>query len=47
MNKSKPVKTALIGSGIYIDNCVNKYNILDIVGCSDIKEERSKKKAEK
>ena len=51
MDKFKPVKTALIGSGMisetYLDNCVNKFNILDIVGCSDIKEERSKEKAEK
>jgi hypothetical protein len=36
MNKFKPVKTASIGcsmiSETYLNNCVNKFNILDIVG---------------
>ena len=51
MTEFKPVKTAIIGcgmiSGCYLDNCVNKFKILDVVGCSDIKPERSKAKAEK
>ncbi len=46
----KPVKTAIIGCGmiskVYLENCVNRFNVLDVVGCSDIKPERSKEKAE-
>jgi len=46
-----PVRTAIIGCGIisdtYLENCVKKFRILDVVGCSDIKPERSKEKAEK
>ena len=51
MTPFKPMKTAIIGcgmiSGNYLENCINKYKVLDIVGCSDIKPERSKAKAEK
>lgn len=51
MTQFKPVKTAIIGCGmisdVYLENCKNKFNILDLVGCSDIKPERSKAKAEK
>ena len=50
MTPFKPVKTAIIGcgmiSGVYLENCVKKLNVLDVVGCSDIKPERSKAKAE-
>ena len=46
----KPVKTALIGagtiSGEYLKNIVNRFDILDVVGCSDIIPERSKARAE-
>lgn len=49
MKKFKPVKTALIGSGVisgtYLHNCCNRLKILDIVGCSDIKPERSSARA--
>jgi predicted dehydrogenase len=45
------MKTALIGCGmisdIYLENGRNSFNILDIVGCSDIRPERSAAKAEK
>ncbi len=51
MDSFKPVKTALIGCGmisdIYLENCVRQFNILDVVGCSDLKAERSREKAEK
>lgn len=46
----RPVKTAIIGcgmiSGIYLKNCVQVFNILDVVGCSDIVPERARKRAE-
>ncbi|MDW7657799.1 MAG: Gfo/Idh/MocA family oxidoreductase [Bacillota bacterium] len=45
------MKTALIGCGmisdIYLENSCRNFNILDIVGCSDIRPERSTAKAEK
>lgn len=44
------MKTALIGcgviSGIYLENCCKRFNILEVVGCSDIKPERSAARAE-
>ncbi|MBQ8510099.1 MAG: Gfo/Idh/MocA family oxidoreductase [Clostridia bacterium] len=50
MTTFKPVKAAIIGcgmiSGIYLENCVRKLKVLDVVGCSDIKPDRSKAKAE-
>ncbi|HEX2950637.1 MAG TPA: Gfo/Idh/MocA family oxidoreductase [Armatimonadota bacterium] len=50
MKAFTPVKTALIGSGaisgIYLENCCKHFNILDVVGCSDIKPERAKARAE-
>lgn len=50
MKPFKPVKTAIIGcgmiSGIYLENCVKRFKVLDVVGCSDIIPERSKAKAE-
>lgn len=46
----KPVKTALIGSGMisntYLDNMTKRFDILDVVGCSDIIPERSAEKAQ-
>lgn len=51
MNPFKPVKTAVIGCGmisdIYLTNMIQRYNALDVVGCSDIRPERSGAKAEK
>ena len=45
-----PLKVGLIGSGAisytYLNNMVNNFNILDVVGCSDIIPERSKARAE-
>lgn len=50
MKEFKKMKTALIGSGmisgIYLENMKNRYKILDLVGCSDIIPDRSKKRAE-
>lgn len=50
MKSFTPVKTAIIGCGmisqIYLETCVRKMNILDVVGCSDIIPERSKAQAE-
>ncbi|MDY3929444.1 MAG: Gfo/Idh/MocA family oxidoreductase [Clostridia bacterium] len=47
----KPVKTAVIGCGMisdtYLDNLKNKFSIIELVGCSDIVAEKSKKQAEK
>ena len=47
----KPVKTAVIGSGmisdIYLSNLKNRFSIIDLVGCSDIVSEKSKAQAEK
>ena len=49
MKKFKPVKTAVIGcgviSGTYLNNCCKRFKILDVVGCSDIKPERSAARA--
>ena len=48
--KINHVKVGLIGSGqishTYLNNMINKYKILDVVGCSDIIPERSAKRAE-
>ncbi len=50
MSAVKPIKTALIGSGeisgIYLKNLTQTFLITDMVGCSDIIPERSKKRAE-
>ncbi len=47
----RKVKTALIGCGMisdtYLENCCRVFNILDVVGCSDIKPERSAAQAGK
>ncbi len=47
--KIKPVKVALIGSGhisyTYLNSLVNKFSIVDMVGCSDLVPERSKARA--
>ena len=46
----KKHKAALIGSGdishIYLENMVRRFNVLELVGCSDIIEERSRARAE-
>ncbi len=51
MNPFAKMKTALIGCGmisdIYLENGSKTFNILDVVGCSDIKPERSAAKADK
>ena len=42
--KMKPVKAGLIGSGIiswtYLDNMVNRFESVEVVGCSDLIPER-------
>lgn len=49
--KIKPLKTAVIGcgmiSGIYFENLVNRFSIVDVVGCSDLVPEKSAAAAEK
>ncbi|MDD3243777.1 MAG: Gfo/Idh/MocA family oxidoreductase [Eubacteriales bacterium] len=50
MPQVKPVKVALIGSGdisgIYLKNMTQTFSILDVVGCSDLIEGRSRARAE-
>ena len=47
--KITPVKVGLIGSGqiswTYLNNMINRFKILDVVGCSDIISERSEERA--
>ena len=49
MKTFKPVRTAVIGCGMisktYLENCVNRFNVLDVVGVSDIVPERSAQRA--
>ena len=49
--KFKPVKTAVIGCGricnAYLNNLTKTFSIIDLVGCSDLMEYKSKEKAEK
>ena len=49
--KVKPVKTAVIGCGmissIYLSNLKERFSIIDLVGCSDLVEEKSRAQAEK
>lgn len=51
MMKFKPVKTAVIGSGmisdIYLTNLKNMFSIIDLVGCSDIVDEKAQAQADK
>ena len=46
----KPVKVGLIGSGIiswtYLDNMINRFDSVEVVGCSDLIPERSAARAE-
>ena len=46
----KPVKVGLIGSGIiswtYLDNMVNRFDSVEVMGCSDLIPERSAARAE-
>lgn len=46
----KPIKVALIGAGAisytYLNSMVNTFDILDVVGCSDLIPERAKARAE-
>ncbi len=50
MKTFKPVRTAIIGCGMiskcYLENCVNRFNVLEVAGVSDIVPERSAKRAE-
>ena len=47
----KPGKTAVIGAGmisdIYLENLKNCFSIIELVGISDIVEEKAKAQAEK
>jgi len=47
--KPKPIKVGLIGagqiSGTYLNNMINRFQILEVVGCSDIIPERSAARA--
>ena len=46
----RPVKTAVIGcgmiSGQYLENCVKRFNVLNVVACADLVPERAQKAAE-
>lgn len=50
MASVKPIKVGLIGSGaisgIYLQNMTQTFSILDVVGCSDLIDERSRSRAE-
>jgi len=50
MKEFKKMKAAIIGCGmiskIYLENCCKKFNVLEVVGCSDIIPERSAARAE-
>lgn len=50
MESFRPVKTALIGCGMisktYLTNCVRGFKVLDLVGCSDLRPERSAARAQ-
>ena len=50
MKEFRPVKIAVIGcgmiSGIYMKNLKEMFNVTELVACSDIVPERSKKRAE-
>jgi len=47
--KIKPIKVGLVGSGqishTYLNNMINRFQILDVVGCSDIITERAADRA--
>jgi predicted dehydrogenase len=49
MSQTKPVKVAVIGCGtishIYMTNLKNKFRITELIGCSDLIEERAAKRA--
>ena len=49
--KYKPVKVGVIGCGmisdIYLENLKNKFYITELIGCSDIVEEKAQRQAEK
>ena len=48
--KQKPMKTAVVGSGqiseIYLKNMINRFPILDVVGCCSLHGENARKRAE-
>ena len=50
MGSFRRIKAALIGSGAisekYLGNIINKFHVIDLVGCSDIIPERSKNRAD-
>ena len=47
----KPVKTAIVGSGsisdAYLNTMINKFKILEVVGCCDLNPEKALAKAQK
>lgn len=49
--KIKPVKTAIVGCGVisdaYLSTMINKFKILDVVGCCDLNQERAQAAAQK
>lgn len=49
MESLQKVKTAVIGcgkiSGIYLENMINKFEILDVIGCGEIDVKRAEEKA--
>ena len=49
--KIQPVKTAIVGCGgisdAYLSTMINKFKILDVVGCCDLNAEKAQEKAQK
>ena len=47
----RPVKTAILGCGVisdaYLNTMINKFKILDVVGCCDLNAEKAREKAQK
>lgn len=49
--KIQPVKTVIVGCGVisdaYLKTMINKFKILDVVGCCDLNVERAQAAAQK
>jgi predicted dehydrogenase len=49
--KIQPVKTAIVGCGVisdaYLSTMINKFKILDVIGCCDLNADKAQEKAQK
>ncbi len=49
--KIRPVKTAIVGCGVisdaYLNTMINRFKILDVVGCCDLNLEKADTMAQK